>query len=105
MNNLVLIYTPFNKLIIKSLIDQGLIHKNSLIIDHTIQKSNDFANYIHLSNFFQKLYFIAKMRFFCSFFLKKHQITDFFIPHADGIVSNMFVRKVKRSNFFKLNLY
>jgi hypothetical protein len=105
MYNLVLIYTPFNKLVIKALIDQGLLHKNSLIIDHTNRKSKDFTNYIHLSNIFKKLYFIAKIKFFSSFFLKKYLITDFFIPHADGVVSNMLVKMVKKSNYFNLNLY
>ena len=55
MNNLVLIYTPFNKLVIKALIDQGLLDRNSLIIDHTEKKSDDFVNYYHLNNNARKL--------------------------------------------------
>lgn len=105
MINLILVYTPFNKLIIKTLIDQGLIDSNSLIIDHTVKKSDDFINYIHLKNIFEKIYFTFKIRFFNKFFFKKHSIKNFFIPHSDGIVANMLIKLVKKNNKFELNLF
>lgn len=105
MNNLVLIYTPFNKLVIKALIDQGLLDRNSLIIDHTEKKSDDFVNYYHLNNNFKKVFFIFKIRFFNKFFFKKYLITNFFTPHADGVVANQLVKITKDNNKFKLNLY
>ena len=105
MNSLVLVYTPFNKLIVKTLMDQGVISRNSLIVDHTEVESSDFANYIHLANKWRKVRFIFQIRFLRSFVFEKHFITNVFIPHADGVASNILVKMVKSMGKFDLNLY
>ena len=55
MKNLILLYTPFNQLVVKALMDQGLINENSLVVDHNIKPCSEFVNYLHLSNKLKKV--------------------------------------------------
>lgn len=79
--------------------DQGLIDKNSLVVDHNVKPSSEFINYIHLNNSLKKFFFTYKIIIFNKFFFKKNFIKNIFIPHSDGILSKYLVK-----NYLKLGL-
>jgi len=98
IDNLILVYTKFQQLVVSLSIEQGILPNTSVIIDHNLSSSKSLKglkNYIFLGE--NKLLKSSKILFYRLVFGFR-KVNNLAIPHNDGLLANFFYQKAIKNN-------